>query len=95
MQSSEGRKLSNDEYFKFHDVTMTASSIIEKIQKKYDDDILYMAFMLEAADILKSREFLQDHSKRYSRKCAPQMLTDVQTSIKNVESTVNSLLRKK
>jgi len=93
--SSKDKKISSDDYLKFNEVSMRLSSIIEKIESKYNDNILYAAFKMQAYDIMNSNEFLQDYAKKYSRRCSMQMLADMQDAVKFVDINVNSLLKRK
>jgi hypothetical protein len=95
LNSSEYKKLSDTDALKFHDVSLTASSIIESIEKRYDDQYAYMAFITTSIKIGESPEFKRDFAKTYSRKCAQQLLTDSNQTLNSVRTQINSLIKKK
>jgi hypothetical protein len=95
LNSTEYKNLSATEALKFHDVSLTASNIIESIEKRYDDQYAYMAFITASIKISESLEFKRDFAKTYSRKCAQQLLTDSNQTLNSVRTRINSLIKKK
>jgi hypothetical protein len=93
--STEYKNLPATEALKFHDISIKITDIIELIQKRYDDDILYLAFMLESQSIGDSLEFKRYFAKTYSRQCAQQLLIDSTETINSVRTRVNIQIKKK
>jgi len=95
LNSTEYKKLSATEALKFHDVSLAASNIIELIEKRYDDQYAYMAFITSSIKIGESLEFKRDFAKTYSRRCAQQLLADSNETLNSVKNRINSLIKKK
>lgn len=95
LNSPEYKKLSATEALKFHAITSKASDIIERIEKRYDDDLAYLAFMSASIQIGDSPEFKSAFAKTYSRKCAQQLLIDSTETLNTVSDRINSLIKKK
>ena len=70
------------------------SDIIDLIQKRFNDDLAYLAFITASIKISESPQFRSKFSKTYSKKCSAQLLTDSNQTINSVESRVRFLLRK-
>jgi hypothetical protein len=95
LNSPEYKQLPATEALKFHAITSRASDIIEKIEKRYDDDLAYLAFMSASMQIGDTPEFKRAFASTYSRKCAQQLLIDSTETLNTVSDRVNSLIKKK
>ncbi len=93
VESPEYKSLANKEALKLHDLSMKMEEIIELIEKRYNDENANLAFMIAAVKLRDSPNFLRDFNKTYSRKCAPQLLIDAESSINSVRSKVRGLTK--
>jgi hypothetical protein len=92
--SNEYMKMPATEALKFNDISMKSGDIIDLIQKRFNDDLAYLAFITASIKISESPQFRSKFSKTYSKKCSAQLLTDSNQTINSVESRVRFLLRK-
>ena len=92
--SNEYMKMPATEALKFNDISMKSGDIIDLIQKKFNDDLAYMAFITASIKISESSQFRSKFAKTYSKKCSPQLLIDSNETINSVASRIKILLRK-
>jgi len=92
--SNEYMKMPATEALKFNDISMKSGDIIDLIQKKFNDDLAYMAFITASIKISESSQFRSKFARTYSKKCSPQLLIDSNETINSVASQIKNLLRK-
>jgi hypothetical protein len=92
--SAEYKKLSAADALKFHNVNSMGEEIIQKIEKRYGDDLAYIAVIVASLEIGESSEFKRSFAKKYSRKCSQQLLLDSVETLNIVNKRVNFLINK-
>jgi hypothetical protein len=95
LNSEEYKKLNADQALKFHDVSINIGIVVMGIEKKYDDNMAYIAVFSAAQDILATAKFKNIFSKSYSRKCAPQILVDTNEALNVTSNKIKSIMRRK
>ena len=93
--STDYKKIKPDEALKFYDINAKIYEISEAIDKKYNDNMAYIVIKMSAMDVLESREFLRFFDQTYSRKCAPQIIVDMNKVLEETRNKVNQIMRKK
>ncbi len=92
--SADYKKLVAEEALKFHAVSLRAADILELIGKRYDYDGAYAFNYLIAQERSESVEFRNAFASQYSKKCAPQLLIDMNEVVNTVGSSVKRLIKR-
>lgn len=95
LNSIDYKKLNADEALKFHYVSNDVSNVIEKIEKRYSDDMAYLVVKMTAQEIIEKKDFKEFFAKTYSRKCAPQMLIDMKEALQITSKKIDNQIKRK
>ena len=92
-ESPEFNRLSNEKALKVHELSGNADQIIEFIENKFADNNAYAAYMVASIGYKEDAGFRAGLAGRYSRRCAPQLISDADKNIKAIHSRIRSLVK--